>query len=442
MVTRKPVLVCDVMKAMRRIVIGFFILSCFSTAIFGSVNTISAAGVPAKQDQQRLRWKNKTIKVAISSSLTRTNSNIKYDSDVTGAIRRSLEAWANAADIDLQLEFSDKQSVSRFGAVGDGVSLITIAQTAENILFFSKDADLVSAKTRVFFNRKGYITEADIVLNPLQQFSTDGTFGTFDLESTLTHEIGHLLGLKHSTVLSSTMADSFAENGAMGVADLSPRTLSDSDVAAIRELYGAPVDAETCCGVISGKLYTEHGKPGKELEVWAEEKISGRVVAQTDTLSDGTFRLGGLPDGEYVVYWRSYGRSLAAAGSKIGSVTISAGEGKILNEKVFLLPSGVSVGYLGLNGQIANQGVSLKRSRAYVLTVGGKDLNAEDLQLRSSSSFLNFVRLSAMPLDFGDGITGASFMVTVDPDIEIGQYSIFASDDGIETPLIGALNIE
>ena len=83
----------------------------------------------------------KTVRIAISSSLTRPSSNIKSDSDVLGAVRRSLQAWSDVADIDLQTEFSDRQSVSPAGPAGDGVSLITIAQTPENVLFFANDSD-------------------------------------------------------------------------------------------------------------------------------------------------------------------------------------------------------------------------------------------------------------------------------------------------------------
>ena len=122
------------------------------------------------------------------------------------------------------------------------------------------------------------ITEADIVLNPFQQFSTDGTFGTFDLESTLTHEIGHLLGLHHSSVLGATMAESFAKNGTMGFIDFGPRTLGASDIAVLRDMYGPRPEDTNCCGVISGKLSISAGKPAKGILVWAEEIGSGRVM--------------------------------------------------------------------------------------------------------------------------------------------------------------------
>jgi len=197
------------MKVPQSIFIIFVLLFSCSWAAFGTELATSSGGV----DIQRFRWKNRTIKVTVSNTLLNENSNVKLGSEVVEAISRSLLAWQKVADIEFQIDTSDRQSVSPSGVAGDGVSLITIAQTPENLLFFSKDAETASAKTRIFYNAKGFITEADIVLNPYQQFSTDGTFGTYDLESTLTHEVGHLLGLRHSSVLGATMLDNFGKVG-------------------------------------------------------------------------------------------------------------------------------------------------------------------------------------------------------------------------------------
>src|SRR5439155_16408777 len=140
---------------------------------------------------------------------------------------------------------------------------------------------------------------------PFQQFSTDGTYGTFDLQSTLTHEIGHLLGLRHSAVLGATMSESVSKNGTFGFIEFASRTLSASDVAAIRELYGSR-DGDNCCGTIAGKLTLAPGRAAKDLRVWAEESESGRVIAQADTAADGSFRLGGLPESSYSIFWQTH----------------------------------------------------------------------------------------------------------------------------------------
>ena len=109
------------------------------------------------------------------------------------AVKRGVRAWEAAAGVEFEIVLTDRENASGPGAAGDGVSLITIAPSAENMLIFGRDDLDAAAKTRIFYNRKGSITEADIVLNPTQQFSTDGGYGAFDLEATVTHEVGHLL---------------------------------------------------------------------------------------------------------------------------------------------------------------------------------------------------------------------------------------------------------
>ena len=64
-----------------------------------------------------------------------------------------------AAGVEFKETFSDKQNVSPQGMAGDGVSLITVAQTAENALLFVKNPEDVAATTRVFFDGRGKITE-------------------------------------------------------------------------------------------------------------------------------------------------------------------------------------------------------------------------------------------------------------------------------------------
>ena len=131
---------------------------------------------------------------------------------------------------------------------------------------------------RVFFNRQGQITEADIVLNPYSQFSTDGSIGTYDLEAVLTHEIGHLFGLEHSNIPAATMFEHQGKNGVYNLKSFSPRTLSADDISGIRSLYGANVEETDCCGSISGKISVTGKSASKKFRVFAEDSKSGQFV--------------------------------------------------------------------------------------------------------------------------------------------------------------------
>src|SRR5205085_12087688 len=145
-----------------------------------------------------------------------------------------------------------------------------------------------------------------IVLNPFLQFSTDGTIGTFDLQSTLTHEIGHLLGLAHSPVFGATMHANYGKNGVFGIQNFSSRTLSADDIAAVRSIYGVRSDDEECCGSIQGRL-AFGTKQAKTAEVWIED-TNGSVQASTES-TDGEFRFSGLSEGKYREFAQEAGRA-------------------------------------------------------------------------------------------------------------------------------------
>lgn len=258
---------------------------------------------PAVSQERQIKWPTRTIQIAVSSSLSLSAAAIKPDSDVAGAIQRALNSWSTVANITFIEVESKAQSISP-ATTGDGINLITIAPTAENLAIFSERN--TTARTRVFYDSEtGDISEADIVINPFPysadgspiQFSTDGTPGTYDLESTLTHEIGHLLGLNHSRVIASTMQAYQGLNGTYGLPAFTERTLSETDVAAVRNLYGS----KEKFGSIEGRIL--NSIDGNLLpafaHVWIEDLASGRVIASGLTSDTGRFSINGVPTGSY-----------------------------------------------------------------------------------------------------------------------------------------------
>jgi hypothetical protein len=402
--------------------IGFAVLLILAVTAAIRANSVSFAGEAAPQD---LRWRRQVIQIALSSSLKSNVANIKADSDIAGAIQHSLDAWKNAANLDFRLTNSDKQNVSPSNE-GDGVSLITIAATPENLLLFAKNPERLSATTRVFFNKRGVITEADIVLNPYQQFSTDGTFGTFDLESVLTHEIGHLLGLDHSPLISSTMHESYGRNGMFGLQNFAARSLSASDIAAVRALYGQTPADDNCCSTISGKALFANGRPVKGANVWLEEIGSGRVISMKEIAADGSFRFNGIADGKFSILAEDT-RAIKTGfpAQTLGTVSVDGADVSAATQAVRMGRIDQELSFLGFNGQLSDLAVPLNAGRTYSIYVGGKSLTSAGVSFGFSSLFLSVVPGTIKPLDYGEGVSVFTFQVRVDPDTPDGDYSIF-----------------
>ncbi|MGB8509580.1 MAG: matrixin family metalloprotease, partial [Pyrinomonadaceae bacterium] len=251
----------------------------------------------------QVKWPTRTINIALSSSLTAPQSHIKPGSDVVGAARRALAHWADAANLSFVIQ---QDSVAQ--TIGqDRISLITVAP--ENAGQFNNPTR--PGRSRIFFDpNTGAVTEADLAINPNvarfdpftgglvgSSFSTDGTPGTYDLESTFAHEIGHMLGLEHSAVVGATMQPRQGFNGTYDLPAQTPRTLSEDDRAGIRALY----NTQRGTGAIQGTVTYTNGPAVFGAHVWAEELSTGRVMAGNITPRTGAYRIENLFPGQYRV---------------------------------------------------------------------------------------------------------------------------------------------
>ena len=402
-----------------------------------------ASVLPAvERAEPALKWRTKVIPIAISTSLLHPASNVKAGGDLVAAVKRSLRVWEEAGGIEFREVMSDRQNVSPQGIAGDGVSLITVAPTAENVLLFAKNAEEVAATTRVFFDTRGRISEADIVLNPYQQFSTDGTFGTFDLESTITHEIGHVLGLDHSTMRGSTMYENFSKNGVFGLQGFCLRTLSEIDRTAVRAKYGSPEAQESCCGSVSAKITMPDGRPAANLEVWLEDSMSGKVAAQAAAGPDGTVDLSGVPFGTYTLYSARKDRAKRPIPMQsLGSISVSS-EPLILSKKLEAGADDLEVKYTGFNGQLTLNAVPINAGKSYTIYIGGKNLSPRSVSIEFSSPFLEVSPESIVSHDYGDELSVLSFDVAAAPQTPVGEYTIFVeTPSGSRAAVVGGISV-
>src|SRR5215213_7394028 len=407
---------------------------------------------PAPQTVRRIRWPKRTIEVSFSNSLLSPGANIKPDSDVVGAARRALSRWSSLANINFVVTWTTATSVSP-AEQGDGVSLITIAPTLENELFNSEST---TARTRVFYDpQTGAIAEADISSNPQPrsddgtelQFSTDGTPGTYDLEATFTHEIGHLLGLDHSAVLASTMQGRQAFNGTFGLPALTERTLSEDDRQKVRSLYGPGQKL----GRIEGRL-VDNRTPGAltpltGVNVWAENLSTGRVIASDVTAEDGSYELQGLAPGQY--------RVVVAPGADTGQkfrsfelsnqVVVKADVGTPLNSSLVPpQPSSLNPKVIGLNAELSTVAPPLAPGKRVKIYLGGEGVD----QVPGTSIVVNSPFFTVDPATLAREQIAAPFPIVsielqVAANAPFGDYTLRLQSNSGETAYVpGAITID
>lgn len=242
-----------------------------------------------------------------------TNLPIRYfvtSRDVPGVTAAQLQttaassfaAWSGQPDLALSTQFG-------------GFTATEPADTdTVTVIGFQSHPELertLGATTFTVDDATGRLIASDIFINTAFQWSVapNGETNRFDVQSILTHEIGHLLGLGHSA-MGETRVNSGGGRTVLGKravmfpiayppGSIEDRTLEADDVAGITDIYGTTAAQEEL-GALSGRV-TLNGAGVFGAHVVAFNPATGEMVGGFSLTDAGDFVIAALKPGQYVV---------------------------------------------------------------------------------------------------------------------------------------------
>jgi hypothetical protein len=146
--------------------------------------------------------------------------------------------------------------------------------------------------------RPGQIVDADMMFNPVKNFKTATQGFGQDIKSVATHEAGHLFGISHSAVKSSTMFFILPYGTAA-------TSLETEDETVFLKAYPNPAT------LVSANRLSGSVVDGASANPLNPDPIPGAIVFAIDaagdtlgceyTMIDGSYEFFGIPDGNYYV---------------------------------------------------------------------------------------------------------------------------------------------
>jgi hypothetical protein len=310
-----------------------------------SVSGGSACPLPAHQltahGSINLQWST-VLGTSPQTILTSDQTPAGSLNELAQVIQQSMAVWPGVAATSLTASsFGPLTPVATANLCAtDGLNSICFDQQdmafTPGVLAFTRvvTADAIGIQLGSTISTEvGQILDADIYFNPsdsLVTFATPAALGanpkSYDLESLLIHEFGHLLGFSHSAVWSAIMYLFAAAAGTF--AGIRPTTmqpdapLADDDRTGLRVLYSDPGDINYV-GSIQGKILPANplSLPTSPPDVTgifgahvvAVDVSTGNAIAGTlggwscqapgPAQFDGTYLIGHLPVGHsYSVY--------------------------------------------------------------------------------------------------------------------------------------------
>jgi uncharacterized protein (TIGR02145 family) len=210
--------------------------------------------------------------------------------DIT-ALTKAFQTWSNIPTANIKF-VNDLSTTVKYANASDHINLVSFVDDqypwTPGVLAYS--AKMVDMNAN---GGKGQITDADIIVNPefanyLKGTVADddaGSVGYYDIQSIITHEIGHNLGLLHSGVVNSTMFY-WLDGGTT-----SERTLEPDDIAWASYKYPG-MSYKDSYGTITGDITYGYAP---------NPKVAGALITATNTSTNEQFHSYSEADGTYVV---------------------------------------------------------------------------------------------------------------------------------------------
>lgn len=239
----------------------------------GLSSVLAHAYVTARADSGKpLLWK-RTNCVAVR--INATGSDDVTDNSDLEAIRRAMDSWREATSDCSFIRFEElpvsESAAEHYDLAGGNENTISWVESD-----WEHDPWVV-ALTVVAKKTTGEFIDADLILNGEHHtFSTTGAAGTRDIQSTVTHELGHMLGLDHTCLIdndppgqdhegnpiphcsaapSSVLQTVMYPKGAPG--DTTRRTLQADDVLGICSKYPLAKDPGVCRTPLPGGCHCD-----------------------------------------------------------------------------------------------------------------------------------------------------------------------------------------
>ena len=199
-----------------------------------------------------------------------------------------MDKWTNVPSSEVH--FGPLEVTAQTNPSSNRTNLVSFADTDRNRSVLG----LAVGITLLFWDGDGVLTDTDILFNPSHSYSTTLRPDTFDIQATMTHELGHALGLDHSGVAGASMfAVAARQSNTLAI-------LSADDIAFVTTIYPR-LGSLQGLGVIRGRVERTTGGSVRGALVAAVSPTTGVIVGGiTDAFGD--YEISAIPPGRYIIY--------------------------------------------------------------------------------------------------------------------------------------------